>query len=35
MRTILEGTGWKVKRFVSSGAYMYIAIIAKELNEIY
>jgi SAM-dependent methyltransferase len=30
MKEILEGTGWKIKKFIDSGAYMYIAIIAKN-----
>ena len=30
MKEILEGTGWKIKKFIGSGAYMYIAIIAKN-----
>lgn len=30
MKDILKGTGWKVKKFVDSEKYMYIAIIEKE-----
>jgi SAM-dependent methyltransferase len=29
MREILKGTGWKVKKFINSGKYMYIAVIGK------
>lgn len=29
MQKILKGTGWKVKKFIDSGKYMYIAIIEK------
>ncbi|MEM2885984.1 MAG: class I SAM-dependent methyltransferase [Thermoproteota archaeon] len=30
MRKALEGTGWNVRRFISSGGSQYIAIIAKS-----
>ena len=29
MKDILNGTGWKVKKFIDSGNYMYIGIITK------
>jgi len=30
MREILEGTGWKIERFLDSEGANYIAIISKE-----
>lgn len=30
MRTILAGTGWKVRRFIDSDGSMYVAVIEKE-----
>ncbi len=30
MKQILNGTGWKVKRYINSGGYMYIAVIEKS-----
>lgn len=30
MKNILKGTGWKIRKFVNSEKYMYIAIIEKE-----
>ncbi len=32
MKDILRGTGWKVKKFIGSGAHMYIAVIGKDKN---
>jgi hypothetical protein len=29
MKEILDGTGWKVKKFVDSGNSLYVAIIEK------
>jgi len=30
MRTILQGTGWKINRFIDSPGPAYVAIIEKE-----
>ncbi len=30
MKNILKGTGWRVKKFIDSGDYLYCAIIEKE-----
>lgn len=30
MRDILRGTGWRVKRFIKSDRYLYVAVIEKE-----
>ncbi len=30
MENILAGTGWKVKKYIESGKFMYVAIIEKE-----
>ncbi len=30
MNNILQGTGWRIRKFIDSGNYMYIALIEKE-----
>lgn len=30
MLNILEGTGWKIEKFINSGSSAYVAIIGKE-----